>query len=107
MLQEKIPKIFNLHDYSNFILKFRWIVIFLTLLKIIFIGYGIKNIEFQTDYRIFFSDQNPELVAFEKLQNTYSRNDVLQFVLKPDEGDIFNETFLSSISDLTEHKSLI
>ena len=60
-------------------------------------------------YKILFLKQIIEfsflkktnLVAFENLQNTYSRNDVVQFVIKPNEGDIFNPKTLESIRKLT------
>ena len=87
--------------YSEFVINFRWIVLPACILLAFICGYGIKNIVFETDYRIFFSEKNPNLIAFENLQNTYSRNDVVQFVIKPNEGDIFNPKTLESIRKLT------
>ena len=89
-------------SYSRFIIRWRWLVSIVMIALVFGIGLGTKQIEFQTDYRIFFSDENPQLVAYENLQNTYSRNDVLQFVLQPQNGDIFNPTFLENLRELTE-----
>ncbi len=89
-------------SYSRFIIRWRWLVSIFMIALVVGIGLGTKQIEFQTDYRIFFSDENPQLVAYEDLQNTYSRNDVLQFVLQPQNGDIFNPTFLENLRELTE-----
>ena len=91
----------KIKSYSEFIIKFRWLVLPACILLTFICGYGIKNIVFETDYRIFFSEKNPNLIAFENLQNTYSRNDVVQFVIKPNEGDIFNSKTLESIRKLT------
>ena len=91
----------KINYYSEFIIKFKWLVLPACILLAFICGYGIKNIVFETDYRIFFSDKNPNLIAFENLQNTYSRNDVVQFVIKPNEGDIFNPKTLESIRKLT------
>ncbi len=91
-----------INKYSNFILNNRWWVVIATVAIVTMISTGMKSIEFQTDYRIFFSEENPQLEAYEKLQNTYTRNDVLQFVLQPDNGDIFEPSFLTSLRSLTE-----
>ena len=88
--------------FSRFIIKWRWAVVCITLVCVGVISSGLKQIELQTDYRIFFSKENPQLAAYERLQNTYSRNDVLQFVLQPESGDIFNPVFLKNLSKLTE-----
>jgi hypothetical protein len=51
---------------------------------------------------VFFSDQNPQLQAYERLQNVYSRTDNILFVLKPDEGTIFTPEWLAVVQKLTE-----
>ena len=35
------------------------------------LGYGTTKLRFDTSYRAFFSDDNPELLAFENVENTY------------------------------------
>ena len=47
------------------------------------IGSGASKLEFSTNYRVFFSEANPELQAFEELQNTYTKNDNFFFVVEP------------------------
>ena len=54
------------------------------------IGEGAANLEFANNYRVFFSDENPELTAFENLQATYTKNDNFLFVLEPSNGDAFS-----------------
>ncbi len=89
-------------NFAEFIIRWRWVVSISSILIVLFIATGMKSIQFQTDYRIFFSKENPQLAAYEKLQNTYSRNDVLQFVLQPNNGDIFQPQFLDNLRELTE-----
>ena len=92
----------NITRFGKFVIQWRWLVSLGTIALVFVLASGMKSIEFQTDYRIFFSDENPQLAAYEKLQNTYSRNDVLQFVLQPQSGDIFNPRFLENLRALTE-----
>ncbi|MAW33385.1 MAG: RND transporter, partial [Proteobacteria bacterium] len=98
-MREKHDKITR---FAKFVIQWRWLVSLGTIVLVFALALGMKFIEFQTDYRIFFSDENPQLAAYEKLQNTYSRNDVLQFVLQPQSGDIFNPRFLENLRTLTE-----
>ena len=49
----------------------------------VLIGSGASKLEFSTNYRVFFSEANPELQAFEELQNTYTKNDNFFFVVEP------------------------
>ena len=50
-----------------------WLTILATLLLVVSAGSGLRFIEFSTNYRVFFSPQNPELVAFEEFQQTYTK----------------------------------
>jgi len=72
--------------YGQFIVKWRWMVILLSVLAAVGLGTGGRNLAFTSDYRVFFSDQNPQLQAYDRLQNVYSRTDNILFVLKPAEA---------------------
>lgn len=50
---------------------------------------------------MFFSDENPELRAFEKLQNTYTRNDNILIVLAPKGGNVFTGENLAVVEEAT------
>ncbi len=83
--------------YGQFIVKWRWMVILLSVLAAVGLGTGGRNLAFTSDYRVFFSDQNPQLQAYDRLQNVYSRTDNILFVLKPDEGTIFTPEWLAVV----------
>ena len=55
-----------------------------------------------TDYRVFFSPDNPDLAAYEAVENIYTKNDNVQFVLRPESGDVFTPRVLEAIRSLTE-----
>ena len=47
------------------VIQFRWWIILATLLMVAGSGYGILNIGFTNNYRVFFSEENPQLQAFD------------------------------------------
>jgi len=88
--------------YAEFILRHKWLVIVLTLLSIAGLGAGARHLTFTNDYRVFFGEENPQLVAFENLQDTYAKNDNVMFILVPDDGKVFTRATLSAVAWLTE-----
>ncbi|KRT58214.1 hypothetical protein, partial [endosymbiont of Ridgeia piscesae] len=54
----------------QWVLTNKYLVVLLTLLSLLLLGAGVRQLEFSNDYRMFFSEDNPQLQAFEKLQNT-------------------------------------
>ena len=84
------------------VLKYRWLIIVLTLLLVFGAASGGRFLIFKADYRVFFSSDNPELQAFDNLEKTYSRNDNVLFVLSPKDGNVFTRETLKVIETLTE-----
>jgi len=87
------------------VIKHRWIVLLIaTLITVLFVK-GMSNLEFSSNYRVFFSSENPELAAFEDLQSTYTKNDNILFVVEPLKkdkgGEVFNNRILSAVEQLT------
>ncbi len=89
-------------EYSQFILRFKWTVVLLSVIWIAIMGAGAQHLTFTNDYRVFFGEDNPQLVAFEYLQDTYSKNDNVMFVLVPDDGNVFTRETLTAVAWLTE-----
>ncbi|MBL4802024.1 MAG: MMPL family transporter [Emcibacter sp.] len=89
-------------SYANFVVRRPWLVLILSLVVVIFAAYGAKNTYFSSDYRIFFGPDNPQLAAQDDLERTYTKVDMVSFVLKPAEGDVYNKEFLGLIQEITE-----
>ena len=79
-----------------------WLVVALSLALATAAGFGAGQLEFSTNYRVFFSKANPELQAFENLQNTYTKNDNFVFVFEPRDGGAFSPATLAAVERLTE-----
>jgi len=88
--------------YAKNIIRFRWWVILATLVVVVAAATGAKNLGFSTDYRVFFSEENPQLAAYEALQKIYTQDDNIMLVIKPKSGDLFTAERLSAIRKITE-----
>lgn len=88
--------------YTNTIVRFRWWIVVATLLIAGLLASGMRFLTLDTDYRVFFSKNNPQLRAFEALQNIYTKNDNILFVLAPPNGEVFESETLAAIKFLTQ-----
>lgn len=88
--------------FARGIIRNRWLVLTLSLAALILMGAGMKKIYIRTDYRIFFSKENPQLTAFEELQNVYTKDDNIMMVLNHPEHEVFSKEYLTAIHWLTD-----
>ncbi|MFW2373653.1 MAG: efflux RND transporter permease subunit [Gammaproteobacteria bacterium] len=88
--------------YTEWILKWRYLVVVLSVLATLGLGMGALYLEFSNDYRVFFSKDNPQLNAFENLQNTYTKNDNVLFVIAPRDKTVFSKQTLVAVKAITE-----
>ncbi len=87
---------------AKFMLQWRWIVMIGALALTAAFASGASNLAFSTNYRVFFSDENPELNNFENFQATYTKNDNILIVVAPKNGDVFTNDTLRIVEELTE-----
>ncbi len=88
--------------YAKWIIKLRWLVVFVTAAGALYMASGGQYIKFSNDYRYFFTDENPNLQAFEQLERTYTSPDTILWVLKPAEGKVTEPEILAVIQEMTE-----
>jgi predicted RND superfamily exporter protein len=84
------------------VIKYRWLIILLSFVLVLAAASGGRFLVFKADYRVFFSGDNPQLQAFDKLEKTYSRNDNVLFILTPKNGNVFTKETLKVVETLTE-----
>ncbi len=87
---------------GKFVGRFRWRIIGGTLLLVLLSAAGMGNYVFTNDYRVFFSEQNPQLLALENLEQTYSKDDNILFLLVPRDGEVFSRETLAAVEALTD-----
>ncbi len=90
------------NGFGVWVVQKRWLIIIATVLFVVAAGSGGRHLGFSTDYRVFFSDENPQLNAFDTLQNTYNKNDNVLIALEPADGKVFTRETLAAVEELTK-----
>ena len=88
--------------YTEWLLRWKYAVVAATITLVVILAAGAGRLHFTNDYRVFFSKENPQLVAFESLQNTYTKNDNVMFVITPKDGKVFTPETLTAVRDITK-----
>jgi hypothetical protein len=88
--------------YARWLLRWRYLVVLVCVAATVAMGWGIQHIGFSSDFRVYFKEDNPELNAFEYLQDVYTKNDNVVYVLQPADGVVFSRQTLSAVNWLTE-----
>ncbi|MCP4995485.1 MAG: RND transporter, partial [Gammaproteobacteria bacterium] len=86
----------------QWVIRWRWLLIAGSIGIVLLAGSGVRLLEFHNNYRMFFSEDNPQLIAFENLQDTYTKNDNVLLVLEPRSGSVFTRELLSVLEKITE-----
>ncbi|MGQ0586491.1 MAG: efflux RND transporter permease subunit [Gammaproteobacteria bacterium] len=83
------------------LVRHRHAFIALSLVLVALVSYGARFVWFNGDYRLFFKADNPQLVAHEQQQASFTRSDNVSFVLAPRSGDVFTREVLAAVERLT------
>lgn len=89
-------------SFSIFVTEHPWWVLLLTLIAVSGMSIGARNLTLETDYRVYFSEENPQLIAFDEIQDTYNKSDSVLFIVEPSDGNVFTSKTLEAIQRLTE-----
>jgi uncharacterized protein len=87
--------------FSGWVIKYRAWIIAVSLMVLIATGNGLQYLGFDNDYRAFFTDDNPELLAYDEVENTYTKSDNVFILIEPKTGDVFQPEILKLIEELT------
>jgi len=83
-------------------IRHRWLVIVATLIFIVGSVAGLRNgVKFDSSYRIFFSEDNPQLQAFDALQDIYTKDDNVMIILTANKETIYEQDFLEAVQWVT------
>ena len=89
-------------SYGELILKYRFSVLGLITAITILFSAGAQFLYFDNDYRVFFGKENPQLKAFEQIQQTYTKIDNVNFAVDPISGKANAPEVLAAVEELTE-----
>lgn len=93
----------NDNAYGEFLLNNRILCLLALIVFTLFGASGAQFLYFDNDYRAFFGKENPQLNAFEKLQQTYTQVDNVNFAFEPLGDQKANSPeVLAAVEELTE-----
>jgi predicted RND superfamily exporter protein len=92
----------KLNIYSKWVIRWRYLIVLTTIALVFIAASGVRFLTFSADYHSFFDDDNKQLMAFEELENTYSKEDNIMFVLAPKDKQVFTNKTLEAIEWLTK-----
>lgn len=88
--------------FAETILNYRWLVLVSSLVIAGLAGSGLRYLSISTEPRDNFGPDNPQLIAFEELEDTFSRVENVFIAIAPDDGQVFTPRVLNIIKDLTD-----
>ncbi len=87
--------------FGQWVVNHRWWIILATVIVVAASASGMRFLTVNNDTRVFFSEKNPQLQALEALENTYTKDNSVFFVIAPKNGNVFTRETLGAIEDLT------
>ncbi|MEQ8662357.1 MAG: MMPL family transporter [Gammaproteobacteria bacterium] len=88
--------------FAHWVVTHRLLLMVLAFVLIGVLGAGARHLYFDSSYRVFFSQDNPQLQAFESVERTYTKNDNVVFVVAPASKQVFSRDTLAAVAELTE-----
>ena len=88
--------------FSKWVTTNPWWVLLMVIMTVSGTGLGLSQLGFKNNYRVYFGEDNPQLKAFDAIQDTYNKSDSVMFVLQPGDGNVFSVATLQAIEQLTE-----
>lgn len=84
------------------VLRHRWLVIAASVVIFLLSSLGLTRLSIDSDLRVFFSKDNPQLQQLEAMENTYIKNENILFVIAPKDKQVFKPEVLKVIQEMTE-----
>ncbi len=90
-----------IESYARWIIRWKYLIVLIAITVVFAAASGGRFLGFNNDYRMFFGEDNPQLLAFERMQQTFNKNDNILFVVTPKSGKVFSRETLTAIKDIT------
>ena len=84
------------------VLRYRWFIITLSVFVFLLSSLGLTRLSIDSDLRVFFSEDNPQLLQLEAVERTYLKNENILMVIAPEHRNIFTLEVLTVIQELTD-----
>jgi len=91
-----------LNTYFFHTFKNRWLIVIGFFIIIGIIATGITELKFTSSYKVFFKPDNPYLLALERVENTYVKNENILISIASPEKSIFQKDTLQMLRKFTK-----
>ena len=92
----------TLDRYTTFTLRHRWLVLASAVAVMLVLTAGLQFITISNDWRDLLDEDNPQLVAFDALEDTYTATHAAVIAIAPKGESVFTREVLGAIEELTE-----
>lgn len=87
---------------GRWIIRRKWFVISIMFSVALVAASGMRHLRINNDYHEFFSEENPQLKAYDALQQKYTKDDNVFIMLQPKNGNVFTRETLIAIETLVD-----
>ena len=87
---------------GGWVIAARWPIIAGALVLVGIAASGTAFLEFSADHRVYFAPDNPQLLAYEAMEETYSKGSNVFFAVVPEDRDATSALALDATAWLTE-----
>lgn len=91
----------NISAYAHFVQARRWWVILFCLFLIALAATGLTRLKLSTNLEVFFEPGDPQLIAYDAVRDTYTRDDNIFLVFAPADGQVFTPENLAMVEQIT------
>ncbi len=87
--------------FARWLIKRRLLVLLSSFAVAVLLASGASRLGFIDEYRVFFGEDNPQLIAFDEVEAIYTKNDNIMLVVEPPDADAFSTKTLAVVEELT------
>jgi len=88
--------------WSDIIFKLRHLLFWGVILLGLVTSFGIPSLYFSNDFRVYFSQENPQLKAFDSFEEKFSSHDSVAFILALENSSWLSPKYLQKLNQFTE-----
>lgn len=93
--------------YAQLLHRHRWRVLGTWLLAVVLAAAGLTGLSPSTDFDIYFSEDNPQLAAYDRFERVFTSQDSLTFLVRTEPGRMLDPQSLAALAELTERAWLL
>jgi predicted RND superfamily exporter protein len=96
-----------MNQFFPTLIKYPKVTLLLCFLLTAILGVGATKFQNTLDFRFFFSEDNPQLLAYERLQSSYGSEEFIFIAIEALDGELFTRRNLEALQELTESAWLV